>query len=152
MRAGLAGICEELGIEATAAGFGGVFSLYFAAGPVRGYRDLMRNNDGAYVAFHRRMTDRGFLMLPLSLKRNHISAAHTREDVDRTLDAARDVLRGIRDDGLLSPPEARPPDSCPPASHCPGGGGRARPGRLPYQTVVRKWGGDNGGRAASHGS
>ncbi|MCQ0015488.1 hypothetical protein [Actinomadura madurae] len=63
----------------------------------------MRNNDGAYVAFHRRMTDRGFLMLPLSLKRNHISAAHTREDVDRTLDAARDVLRGIRDDGLLSP-------------------------------------------------
>jgi glutamate-1-semialdehyde 2,1-aminomutase len=40
-------------------------------------------------------------MLPLALKRNHISAAHTEADIDRTLEAARDVLRSIRDDGLL---------------------------------------------------
>ncbi|MDF5756394.1 aspartate aminotransferase family protein [Spongiactinospora sp. TRM90649] len=103
LRAGLTAICAELGIEATAAGFGGVFALYFTASPIRGYRDLMRNNDAAYVAFHRRMTDRGFLMLPLSLKRNHISAAHSEDDIDRTLEAARDALRSIRDDGLLSP-------------------------------------------------
>src|SRR5690606_33382472 len=102
MRSGLDGICAELGIPGTAAGFGGIFSLYFAEAPIRGYRDLMRNNDAAYVAFHRRMTDRGFLMLPLALKRNHISGAHTAEDVDRTLEAARDVLRSIRDDGLLT--------------------------------------------------
>ncbi|HEY8482627.1 MAG TPA: aminotransferase class III-fold pyridoxal phosphate-dependent enzyme, partial [Spirillospora sp.] len=102
MRTGLTEICAELGIPGTAAGFGGVFSLYFAEAPIRGYRDLMRNHDEAYVAFHRRMTDRGFLMLPLPLKRNHISAAHTAEDIDRTLEAARDVLRTIRDDGLLS--------------------------------------------------
>ncbi|HEV7710099.1 MAG TPA: hypothetical protein VGP16_18040, partial [Asanoa sp.] len=57
-----------------------------------GYRDLMRNDDAAYVAFHRGMTDRGFLMLPMSLKRNHISGSHTEEEVDRTLEAARDVL------------------------------------------------------------
>jgi glutamate-1-semialdehyde-2,1-aminomutase len=101
VRTGLRGITAELGIPAVAAGFGGVFALYFTEGPVRGYRDLLRDNDEAYVAFHRRMTDRGFLMLPLALKRNHISAAHTEEDVDRTLEAARDVLRSIRDDGLL---------------------------------------------------
>ena len=105
MRAGLTGICADLGIAATAAGFGGVFSLYFIQGPIRGYRDLLRNDHAAYVAFHRRMTDRGFLMLPLTLKRNHISAAHTEEDIDRTLDAARDVLRSIRDDGILTPAE-----------------------------------------------
>ncbi|MWA07202.1 hypothetical protein F8568_044075 [Actinomadura sp. LD22] len=102
MRASLTGICADLGIAATAADFGGVFSLYFTESPIRGYRDLMRNNDAAYVAFHHRMTDRGFLMLPLALKRNHISAAHTEQDVDRTLEAARDALRTIRDDGLLT--------------------------------------------------
>ncbi|WP_207947021.1 aspartate aminotransferase family protein [Actinomadura sp. 7K507] len=101
MRAGLTGICAELGVAATAAGFGGVFALYFTESPIRGYRDLMRNNNDAYVAFHRRMTDRGFLMLPLTLKRNHVSAAHTPADIDRTLEAARDVLRTIRDEGLL---------------------------------------------------
>ncbi|HEY3686828.1 MAG TPA: aspartate aminotransferase family protein [Streptosporangiaceae bacterium] len=102
MRAGLAAIVGELGIPAVPAGFGGVFALYFLDGEIRGYRDLMRDNDQAYVAFHRRMTDRGFLMLPLALKRNHISGAHTAEDVDRTLEAARDVLREIRDDGFLA--------------------------------------------------
>lgn len=101
LRTGLGAIAEELGIAAVPAGFGGVFALYFTEGPIRGYRDLLRDNDEAYVAFHRRMTDRGFLMLPLALKRNHISAAHTEADIDRTLEAARDVLRSIRDDGLL---------------------------------------------------
>jgi glutamate-1-semialdehyde 2,1-aminomutase len=102
MRTGLGAIVSELGIPAVPAGFGGVFALYFTEGPIRGYRDLLRDHDEAYVAFHRRMTDRGFLMLPLALKRNHISAAHTEEDVDRTLEAAREVLRSVRDDGLLS--------------------------------------------------
>jgi glutamate-1-semialdehyde 2,1-aminomutase len=55
----------------------------------------MRNDDTRYREFHRRMTDRGFLMLPMSLKRNHVSFAHTEEDIDRTLDAAREVLKEL---------------------------------------------------------
>jgi glutamate-1-semialdehyde-2,1-aminomutase len=96
MRDGLSDIVTELDIEATVAGFGGVFALYFTKPPVLGYRDLMRNNDAAYVAFHRGMTERGFLMLPMALKRNHISGAHTQEEVDRTLEAAREVLAEMR--------------------------------------------------------
>jgi glutamate-1-semialdehyde-2,1-aminomutase len=96
MREGLSDIVTELDIEATVAGFGGVFALYFTKPPVLGYRDLMRNNDAAYVAFHRGMTERGFLMLPMALKRNHISGAHTQEEVDRTLEAAREVLTEMR--------------------------------------------------------
>ncbi|GAA1039140.1 glutamate-1-semialdehyde 2,1-aminomutase [Virgisporangium ochraceum] len=96
MRQGLADIVTELDIEATPAGFGGVFALYFCKAPVLGYRDLMRNNDTAYVAFHRGMTGRGFLMLPMSLKRNHVCGAHTSEEIDRTLEAARDVLKELR--------------------------------------------------------
>ncbi|HYQ68654.1 aspartate aminotransferase family protein [Actinophytocola sp.] len=103
MRTGLAEIVTELNIDATVAGFGGVFVLYFAKPPALGYRDLMRNNDEAYVAFHRGMTDRGFLMLPMALKRNHISGAHTAEDVERTLEAARDVLGELRKAGTISP-------------------------------------------------
>jgi glutamate-1-semialdehyde 2,1-aminomutase len=99
MRSGLASIVSELDLQATVAGFGGVFSLYFAAGPINGYRDLMRNDNQAYASFHRRMTDAGFLMIPMSLKRNHISGSHTEEDVDRTLEAARDVLASMKADG-----------------------------------------------------
>ncbi|MQA78773.1 MAG: aminotransferase class III-fold pyridoxal phosphate-dependent enzyme [Streptosporangiales bacterium] len=101
MRSGLRDIVTELDIEATVAGFGGVFSLYFTSGPIRGYRDLMSNDDVAYSTFHRRMTDAGFLMIPLALKRNHVSGAHTREHIDDTLTAARSVLKGMRDDGTI---------------------------------------------------
>ncbi|MET0135405.1 MAG: aspartate aminotransferase family protein [Kibdelosporangium sp.] len=101
MRDGLGDIVTELDIEATPAGFGGVFALYFTKPPVLGYRDLMRNNDAAYVGFHRGMTDRGFLMLPMSLKRNHVSGAHTQDEVDNTLEAARDVLTGMRSAGTI---------------------------------------------------
>jgi glutamate-1-semialdehyde-2,1-aminomutase len=101
MRNGLTEIAQDLSLSATAAGFGGVFSLYFAEGPIRNYRDLMRNDATSYVGFHRRMTDAGFFMLPMALKRNHISGAHSEQDIDRTLEAARDVLIGMRRDGLL---------------------------------------------------
>lgn len=102
MRAGLREIADEIGFAGTVGGFGSVFCLYFCDGPIVGYRDLMRNDDAAYVAFHRRMTERGILMLPLTLKRNHISAAHTGEDVDRTLTVAAEVLRELADEGVLA--------------------------------------------------
>ena len=41
------------------------------------------------------MLDRGFYMLPMALKRNHISAAHTEADIDRTLQAADEVLTAL---------------------------------------------------------
>lgn len=102
MRRGLQSIITELDITACVAGYGGVFAVYFAEGPIRGYRDLLRNNDSASVSFHRRMTDQGFLMLPMALKRNHISGAHTAHDVDLTLEAARSVLQQMVDEGECS--------------------------------------------------
>jgi glutamate-1-semialdehyde 2,1-aminomutase len=41
------------------------------------------------------MIERGVFMLPLPLKRNHLSASHDAEDVARTLQAAEDTLREI---------------------------------------------------------
>jgi glutamate-1-semialdehyde-2,1-aminomutase len=102
MRDGLSALLAELDIPAQVTGEGSVFAVYFATGELRGFRDLLRNDDEAYRTFHRMMTDRGFLMLPLALKRNHISGAHTADDIDRTLDAARDVLGRMRADGAFS--------------------------------------------------
>jgi glutamate-1-semialdehyde-2,1-aminomutase len=101
MRAGLTEITGRLGIPTVVTGVGSVFICYFMDGPVSGYRDLLRNNDAAYEAFHRRMIGEGFLMYPMTLKRNHISGAHTDEDIDRTLEAAERVLRGMAKDGIV---------------------------------------------------
>jgi glutamate-1-semialdehyde-2,1-aminomutase len=102
MRAGLTEITERHSIPAVVAGIGSVFVTYFLTGPVRGYRDLLRNNDVAYAMFHRRMTDAGFVMYPMTLKRNHVSGAHTDEDIDRTLEAADTVLGQMAGEGVFA--------------------------------------------------
>ncbi len=95
MRRGLDEIIQRLGIEAFPSQFGSVFVTYFMSPPAKSYRDLLRNDDEMYLDFHRGMLDRGFYMLPMALKRNHISAAHTESDIDRTLEAADEVLTAL---------------------------------------------------------
>ena len=59
------------------------------------YDDLLRNDTARDVAFRQGMCDRSIFMIPTALKRNHVSAAHTDADIDRTLDVAREVLAGL---------------------------------------------------------
>lgn len=92
-RRGLQDIADRLDIDMTVAGYGSVFVPYFMSGAITRYADLLRNNTEADAMFRREMVKRGIFMLPLALKRNHISAAHTEADIDRTLNVAEDVLK-----------------------------------------------------------
>jgi len=90
---GLESIAQELSIPMCIARFGSVFVPYFM--PERhidSYTDLLDNDTARDVWFRRAMCERGIFMLPTALKRNHVSAAHTQADIDRTLETARDVL------------------------------------------------------------
>ncbi|SFS06822.1 glutamate-1-semialdehyde 2,1-aminomutase [Agrococcus baldri] len=106
MRAGLQSIADEHGIAARMAGVGSVFVPYFMDGEIRGYRDLLRNNDEASATFQRRMIEQGSFMYPMALKRNHISLAHTEADIDRTLAQAEDVIGTMAREGLFETAKA----------------------------------------------
>jgi glutamate-1-semialdehyde 2,1-aminomutase len=95
LRQGLAGIHERLGVPATVAGFGSVFLTYFMEGSIESYTDLLRNDTAGFLAYRRRMIERGIFKMPLNLKRSHISYSHTDAHVDRTLEAAEDVLKAL---------------------------------------------------------
>lgn len=95
MRNGLTEIVNRLGVKATVAGFGSIFLTYFMEGPIDSYLDLTRNDPEAFVSYRRKLIERGIFKLPINLKRNHISASHTLEMVDRTLQASEDVLREL---------------------------------------------------------
>jgi glutamate-1-semialdehyde 2,1-aminomutase len=92
---GIAQIARELGIPMTVSRFGSVFVPYFYDGPVTCYEDLLANDTQRDVWFRRTMAERGVFMVPVALKRNHVSAAHTDADIDRTLELAREVLREL---------------------------------------------------------
>ncbi|GAB4119400.1 MAG: glutamate-1-semialdehyde 2,1-aminomutase [Roseiflexaceae bacterium] len=92
---GISQIAHELGIPITMARFGSVFVPYFMDGPTESYTDLLANNTQRDIWFRKRMCANGIFMLPVAMKRNHISAAHTEADIDRTIEVARDVLREL---------------------------------------------------------
>jgi glutamate-1-semialdehyde 2,1-aminomutase len=89
----LQAMVDRMGLQGYVAQFGSVFVLYFMEPPFNTYTDLLRNNRAKDVQFRQGMIDRGFFFLPQAMKRNHISAAHTDEDLNRTLEAAEDTLR-----------------------------------------------------------
>lgn len=94
-RRGLQEIADRLDISMTVSGYGSVFVPYFMTGAISRYADLLRNNTEADTRFRSEMTRRGIFMLPIALKRNHVSAAHTDADIDRTLNIAEDVLKDM---------------------------------------------------------
>jgi len=99
VRDGLSEIATRLGVPLYVAGYGSVFVPYFMdpdRGAPQNYTDLLRNDNEMDQAFRLGMVERGFFMCPIAMKRNHISAAHTKEDMDRTLEHAEDVLRDLR--------------------------------------------------------
>ena len=90
---GIQSIADEFGITMQVAHFGSVFVPYFYNGPIETFTDLLKNDTEADVWFRRAMCDQGIFMLPTAMKRNHVSAAHTSADIDRTLETARQVLQ-----------------------------------------------------------
>jgi glutamate-1-semialdehyde 2,1-aminomutase len=93
LRKGLKEIHDRLRIKATVAGFGSVFLTYFMEGPIQSYSDLLRNDAERFSEYRRRLIDRGIFKMPMNLKRNHVSYAHTDAHVERTLEACEDVLK-----------------------------------------------------------
>jgi glutamate-1-semialdehyde 2,1-aminomutase len=94
MRSGLASIAATEGIEASVVGFGSVYGLIFAPGPLCSYEDVLRNDAGLFLRFKRGLIERGVLEMPaINAMRSHISYSHTSEDIDRTLEASQAALR-----------------------------------------------------------
>lgn len=104
-RRGLQEIADRQGVEAWATGFGSVFVLYFRGPGVENYTDLLNNQNDLDVAFRQGLVQRGSFVLPLALKRAHISASHTQAHVDLLLQHAEDSLKQVvQGSRLLSVP------------------------------------------------
>jgi glutamate-1-semialdehyde 2,1-aminomutase len=97
MRSGLAEIADRAGIAAVVGGFGSLFVLCFMEGPLESYDDVLRNDAELFGRYRRELVARGVFEMPESLGRSHIGAAHTADDVDRSLEVAEAALRAALD-------------------------------------------------------
>ena len=92
---GLRQTLAETGIAGQVNAAGSLATLFFTTDPVRNYSDAKRCDTKRYAQFFREMLDRGIFLAPSQFEAAFVSAAHTSEDVSRTLAAARDSLGAL---------------------------------------------------------
>src|SRR6266849_4650092 len=68
-------------------------TIFFTDQPVRDYAGAKRSDTKRYARFFREMLDRGIFLAPSQFEATFVSAAHTAEDIDRTIAAALDSLK-----------------------------------------------------------
>jgi glutamate-1-semialdehyde 2,1-aminomutase len=97
MRDGLRAVAEDVGVPVVVSGYGSLYVMLFMEGPLRSYDDVQRNDHELFVAYRKELVRRGVFEMPENIGRNHISCAHTEDDVDRSLEIAAEALRATVD-------------------------------------------------------
>jgi glutamate-1-semialdehyde 2,1-aminomutase len=89
LRDGIGAAFQQAGVPVVLSGDGPVFQISFMDTPARNYRDTLAAHSGVYSDFAVALLNRGILVLPDG--RWYVSAAHSEEDIDRTLEAVQSV-------------------------------------------------------------
>jgi len=86
---GIAAMMADKGIPHTVNRVGSMLSLFFHPGPVNCYEDALEADRDAFSRFFARMIDNGVYLAPSPFEAWFISAAHSDEDIEETLNAIR---------------------------------------------------------------
>ena len=74
---------------------GSMWTWFFTSGPVTNYEQAARSDTKRFAAFHRAMLEAGVWLPPSQFEAVFISTAHTDEDVEQTIEAARKAFADI---------------------------------------------------------
>ncbi|MDJ0675682.1 MAG: glutamate-1-semialdehyde 2,1-aminomutase [Calothrix sp. MO_167.B42] len=92
---GLLVIAKETGNEACGGQISAMFGMFFAPGPVHNYEDAKKADANKFGRFHRGMLERGVYLAPSQFEAGFTSFAHTEADIEKTLQAAREVMSSL---------------------------------------------------------
>ena len=92
---GLLQVAKETGHQVCGGQISGMFGMFFNAGPVHSYDDAKNSDTAKFGRYHRGMLERGIYLAPSQFEAGFTSIAHTEEDIEKTLAAARDVMSSL---------------------------------------------------------
>jgi glutamate-1-semialdehyde 2,1-aminomutase len=93
---GLVAALEETGVRGTVQRCGSMFTLFFNDGSaVRNFADAKRADHEKFKRYFHGMLERGIYLAPSGYEAAFVSLAHSAEDIERTVDAAKAVLAQI---------------------------------------------------------
>jgi glutamate-1-semialdehyde 2,1-aminomutase len=89
---GLAAAVATAKVPACVSRVGTMLTLFFTPGPVTDYTSAKKSDTARFGAFFRAMRERGVFLPPSQFEAMFVSLAHTEDDIDLVLAAARDIL------------------------------------------------------------
>jgi glutamate-1-semialdehyde 2,1-aminomutase len=94
---GLNEAARESGVPLCTQLVGGMFGLFFTDAPkVTNFAEVMACDVARFRKFFHGMLDRGVYLAPSAFEAGFVSAAHSEADIEFTVNAAREVFRGLR--------------------------------------------------------
>jgi glutamate-1-semialdehyde 2,1-aminomutase len=92
---GLRAALQQAGILGQVNATGSLLTIFFTADPVCDYAGAKKSDTMRFAAFFREMLARGILLPPSQFEALFVSAAHTDDDIDRTLSAVESSLASL---------------------------------------------------------
>jgi glutamate-1-semialdehyde 2,1-aminomutase len=92
LQVGLERALRDARVDGVVQRVGSMFTVFFHRGPVRSWTDAAESDRERFARFHRGLAARGVYFPPSQFEAAFVSAAHSDDDVDRTVEAARAAL------------------------------------------------------------
>jgi glutamate-1-semialdehyde 2,1-aminomutase len=95
LEAGLAQAARDAGVPVVSNRVGSMMTAFFTPDPVTDYATAKKSDTARYGRFFRAMLARGVYLAPSQFEAAFVSLAHSDDDIDRTVAAARSALAEI---------------------------------------------------------
>ena len=93
IRTALIDICNETGVPVQSCGEDAIFDVYFSEEPISNYRDTLSADGAMMTRFNTGLLERGVLK---GAQKYYPSAVHSDTDIEKTIEAIREVVPLIR--------------------------------------------------------
>jgi glutamate-1-semialdehyde 2,1-aminomutase len=95
LEAGMKAAAKSAGVPVTFNRCGSMFCAYFRGGPVWSLADAMKSDRERFKKYFHGMLAEGIYLAPSQFEAGFVSTAHTAADIEKTVQTAAKVLRGL---------------------------------------------------------
>jgi glutamate-1-semialdehyde 2,1-aminomutase len=92
---GVASAAKDAGVPLCQNRVGSMFTWFFTPGPVTDWDSAAKSDTEAFGRFFRALLDNGVYLPPSQFEAAFLSAAHTEEDIQRTINAANKAFASV---------------------------------------------------------
>jgi len=92
---GVAAAAKDAGVSLCHNRVGSMFTWFFTPGPVTDWDSAAKSDSEAFGRFFRAMLDNGIYLPPSQFEAAFLSTAHTEEDIQKTISAAKQAFASV---------------------------------------------------------